>query len=227
MFKRFLALLLSLVLIGCCLSVSVAELPPEQQHDEESPYDGMHSPTVSNGTGMYVYTSNGKTLHLRQKASSTGKILREIPWGAKVNVLKTSGSWAKITYDGTTGYVVKKYLVSRRPTRRPAARPKKTAPPVTATPVPKNLDSKPLQKLDLSYDATVDPAGEDSILFKKASVSSQILQRLPEGSPVVVLAVNDDWAQVYDGVHDKEGYMLLADLVADLMEEEDLEEEEL
>lgn len=49
-------------------------------------------------------------LNMRQKARVTAKVITAIPYGAKVTVKKTGATWAKISYAGKTGYVVKKYL---------------------------------------------------------------------------------------------------------------------
>lgn len=210
----------------CAVPVfTLAELPPEQQRDETGGGGGGGSSTVVAGSTMYVYTANGKTLHLRQKANGDAKILREIPWGAGVSVLKISGSWAKVTYSGTTGYVVKKYLVSHRPSRSSkVTSSKKTAGTSANKQKARKLDASPLDKLASPYDATVIPTGTEALMYKKASLTATVMNRFPEGTHLIVLAENKDWAKVYDGNKDEEGYMLLEELVSDLVEEETDEE---
>ena len=225
--KRITALLLALLMVCMIPVCALAELPPEQQRDETG--GGGGSSSVVTGSTMYVYTANGKTLHLRQKANSNAKILREIPWGAGVSVQKVSGSWAKVTYSGTTGYVVKKYLVNHRPSRSSkVTSARKTAGTSTAisskNQPTRKLDSSPLDKLASPYDATVIPTGKEALMYKKASLTSTVMNRFPEGTHVVVLAENKDWAKVYDGGKDEEGYMLLEELISDLVEEETDEE---
>lgn len=49
-------------------------------------------------------------LNMRQKARVTANVITAIPYGTKVTVKKTGATWAKISYAGKVGYVVKKYL---------------------------------------------------------------------------------------------------------------------
>ncbi len=49
-------------------------------------------------------------LNMRQKARVTAKVITAIPYGTKVTVKNTGATWAKISYAGKVGYVVKKYL---------------------------------------------------------------------------------------------------------------------
>jgi len=247
-FRRILASFLVLVLLLCAAVPVCAELPPSERHDEEggssvTPDSGSDSSATSNS--MYVYTANGKTLHLRQKSSSSAKILREIPWGSRVTVLKVSGSWAKVTYDGTTGYVVRKYLVSSRPSRQllksitqrreekarqaEEAKQKKeeeAQEKERLAEVDKTLDTSTLLVLSIPQDVSVSPEAPatDAAMYSKASLTSKVLRRHAEDTHLIVLAENADWAKVYDGEHNQEGYMLLSDLVYDLIDEEELEE---
>lgn len=223
------------------MTVSFAELPPDQQRDEEGPgYDGTSAPSA--GDGAYVYTANGKTLHLREKGKSDAKILREIPWGARVSVIKTSGSWTKVTYDGTTGWVVSKYLVSKRPTRKPSSSSSKktssTEPRVTPIPTrlpdslsgmtDKDFDSSKLIALDMPEDVTVAPQADDETvpMFKRMSVKSKMTVQYAEGTPLQLTARNEDWGKVKDPSTGKTGYMLLDWLVSDIVDEEEILDEE-
>ena len=55
-------------------------------------------------------------LKLRKKASTSGKVLKTIPKGKKVTIIKKNAAkkngytWYKVTYGGKTGYVASKYL---------------------------------------------------------------------------------------------------------------------
>lgn len=234
MLKRVISVLCIFILVFSCISVSLAELPPEEQRDEEGPGYGS---TPSSGNSMYVYTANGKTLNLREKGKSNAKILRVIPWGAQVKVLKSSGSWTKITYDGTTGYVVSKYLVSKRPTRRPSSKKsgKKAAP--TPTPLPtrlpaslseitdEDLDQTELIDLEDPEDVTVEPLTDDPDvpMFSEMSLKSKMLYQYSRGDHLRLVSRNENWGLVIDATNNLEGYMLLDWLVSDLIDEEVLE----
>ncbi|MDD3186714.1 MAG: C40 family peptidase [Anaerostipes sp.] len=51
-----------------------------------------------------------KQVSLRKSKSKKAKSLRKIKKGTKVTVHYTSGSWRKVTYKGSTGWVLKKYV---------------------------------------------------------------------------------------------------------------------
>ena len=55
----------------------------------------------------YVTTAN---LRVRSRASIKGVVLGKLKKGKKVQVLGQSGSWARISYKGKTGWVSTKYL---------------------------------------------------------------------------------------------------------------------
>lgn len=59
--------------------------------------------TVKSG---YTTTS----VNLRKSASTKSARLATIKKGKKITILKTSGSWLKVKYDGKTGYVYKTYV---------------------------------------------------------------------------------------------------------------------
>lgn len=106
-------------------------------------YDGkigyVFKQYVTEGTGASTGTSSGFTavgypyttvatgnVNLRQSASTSGKRLTTIPKGATITVNKISGSWANVTYAGTTGWASKSYIqlatiVAATPTPKPGA----------------------------------------------------------------------------------------------------------
>ncbi len=204
---------------------------------------------------MYVTTPNGKTLHFRSSKSTKGdNILCEIPYGTKVYVIGWDGTWAKIQYNGATGYVVKKYLAIAQPESyetvkarqenqkaiqaalREAEKAQKAAEAAAKKAEAERLrELKKLNaKLDQSkvktvdeYDVSVITEMEDVTvkLYTKPSLLAEVLAEYPEGTRLVVNAENGDWARVYNGATDDTGYILLADLEKDLVEDVLLEDE--
>lgn len=190
---------------------------------------------------MYVYTKNGKALRFRTSRSTTeDNVICQIPVGTKVFVLGTNGSWAKIKYNGITGWVMKGYLSPSRVdpnersivTKAPAAKTEKpskqTAKPAdspTATPAPASkINTKVSKVVDVEeYDVTVYPlpGEETAAIHKTPSVSAKVLVSCGEGYRLVVRGEGEGWARVYDGATDLTGYMLLDELVPD--EEEEIE----
>lgn len=64
---------------------------------------------LSTATSDTKYSTTAN-LRVRSKASTTGAVLGKLKKGTKVTVLKKSGTWAQIGYNGRTGWVATKYL---------------------------------------------------------------------------------------------------------------------
>ena len=63
-----------------------------------------------------VYAANGKPVNLRASASTTSKVLCQVPVGEYVNVIEeTNGTWARCAYNGYTGYMMRQYLPEEEP----------------------------------------------------------------------------------------------------------------
>ena len=224
MTRRIIAVWLLLSLMLLCVSSSLAE--------------GMQTGS------MYVFTPNGRALRFQTtRSTAADNVICEIPYGTKVYVLDWDGTWALIQYNGSDGYVVKKYLQIERPAsfeevQAAAAQAKLDK---QAEAAQKELEKKQQaelrarqNKLDRSTIKTVDPYdatvqlgydGGETNLYQKASLLSDILQVFPDGTRLTVFAQNKDWARVYNGSLDMEGYVLLEDLIPDEVEEEMLDED--
>ncbi len=69
------------------------------------------APTVEpTATGYPYTTTTSSQVNLRARASISSKKLASIPSGAEITVEGVSGSFAKVTYKGETGYCKKDYL---------------------------------------------------------------------------------------------------------------------
>ena len=55
-------------------------------------------------------TVTASSLNMRRSASTDSDVIKVLREGAKVTIKGTSGSWYKVTYNGNTGYVAKKYV---------------------------------------------------------------------------------------------------------------------
>ena len=58
----------------------------------------------------FVNTPNKGTLNMRERPSSTAKIIAQIPNGTKLEVGTTTETWSEVTYNGMKGYVMNKFL---------------------------------------------------------------------------------------------------------------------
>ena len=67
----------------------------------------------TNGYYATVYaSSNVKPVNMRKGAGTGYGIIASVPQGTKVLVLSESNGWCYISYNGITGYMMKKYLVA-------------------------------------------------------------------------------------------------------------------
>ena len=55
-------------------------------------------------------TSTGNTVNLRALPSSSGKVLEKVPFESTVTVKEDKGDWCKITWKGTTGWMMANYI---------------------------------------------------------------------------------------------------------------------
>jgi uncharacterized protein YgiM (DUF1202 family) len=67
-------------------------------------------PTVTVDTSATVYSVTANTLNVRSGPGTGYGILGTLPRGALVNGYGKTGSWMKITYNGSTAYVSANYL---------------------------------------------------------------------------------------------------------------------
>ncbi len=66
------------------------------------------SPGVSVGTA--VVTTSGGSVNLRSQASTNAKVLLSLPNAAIVTVQAKGTEWSAVTYNGTFGYIMSKYI---------------------------------------------------------------------------------------------------------------------
>jgi len=71
------------------------------------------TPTLPPATGTSTYavvTTSGGTLNLRQTASTSAKVLAQIPNSTTLLVTARGTTWCAVNYAGTSGYVMTSYL---------------------------------------------------------------------------------------------------------------------
>ena len=157
-------------------------------------------------TTMYVYTSNGKSLNLRDYPSKDGNILTRIPYGAKVSVNLdfTGSSWLNVIYGGYSGYCMARYIVSSMP-----------GPTPTTTPSP-TQSSGLYDNFVPYYEAvSVRPSSPGGYVHLRWAPSKQqpVQRDYYNGDTLTVLAQNGTWCQVYDPANNVSGFMMSAFLV--------------
>lgn len=157
-------------------------------------------------TTMYVYTSNGKPLNLRDAPSMLGNVMIQIPNGAAVRVNDVfDETWYSVTYGSFTGYSMSRYLVYATPT--PVYCP-------TPTPVPYYYGGFPNEIFvdfqPVLYTALVrpsNPAGYVNLRWAP-SLQSDIHSRYYANAMLTVMSQNTVWCQVLDEAGNVMGFIM-------------------
>lgn len=64
---------------------------------------------------MKVVKVEGNSGPVRLRKEPNGRIITAIPQGAMADVLETEGDWSKVLINGTTGWMMKKFLYDQAP----------------------------------------------------------------------------------------------------------------
>lgn len=154
---------------------------------------------------QYVYTSNGKTLNMRQSPSKNAPIIGHIPYGAMVDSYEYyNSSWGYVTYKGLSGYCMSRYFVSSPPGPKPQPQP--TTKP---TPASTGINYKKFVRTD--YYAIVRPSTPSGYVNLRwaPSKSVSIENTYYAGYQLHVIAQDGTWAQVLDEQNNISGFMML------------------
>ena len=162
---------------------------------------------------MYVYTQNGKGLHIRWEPSTNAEILTDAPFGTKITVKNHLGNgWTAIYWGGDdVFYVQTRFLVYNKPTK-PASRTTTT----TTTTVSANTGMDDLNRIfktyrvvSNSYVVTARPtsiSGWVNVRFAP-SKQAELFATKRDGEQLYVLAELQGWYQVQDPISGYIGYV--------------------
>ncbi len=130
----------------------------------------------------YQTTAN---LNLRSKASTNGKILKTIPKGKTLTYISTSGSWYKVKYQTTTGWVSSDYV-------------KKVNEKVAPKPAKEEVAAKPAAVVSSNSSTYTTTANLN--LRSSSSTKGSILTTIPKGKSVTYVSKSGSWFKVkYSG----------------------------
>lgn len=145
-------------------------------------------PPVSTQQYARVTTAKG-SLNLRSDTNSSARILRTIPQYEVIQVYQNLGEWCLVEYNGTTGYVMRKFLTFvDRPavaTSTPSATPSPTAAPV-ATPSPQ-IPGKTYARVTTK---------QGSLNLREVA-NGRVLCTIPQYEIIEVLCKGSQWTKVY------------------------------
>ncbi|MBQ7454978.1 MAG: SH3 domain-containing protein [Clostridia bacterium] len=144
------------------------------------------SPTPAAGAyNAMVYCADGGKLNLRKTASTSAKVLTQIPTGTPLNVTRIDNTWCAATYNGQTGFVMSKFLVFSGS--------------AVATPTPSPTPAAPSGSTGAAW--VYCENGGKLNLREGAGTNYKILTQIPNNSAVTVIVRGVTWSQVsYAGV---------------------------
>ena len=138
---------------------------------------------VGNAMQAMVVTTGG-SLNLRASASSSGKVIAQIPYGMWITVYTKGLQWSLVAYNGQVGYVMTQYLSFGTA----AITPVPTAVPTAQPYIPSG---------SIAYVST---SGGSLNLRKTPSSSAKVLLKIPNGMAVQLVNRGSNWCAVtYQG----------------------------
>lgn len=160
---------------------------------------------------QWVYTDNGKSLHVRSTPTTGNNIIGSLKYGAEVTVIQMyANGWAQILWEqneyGEFGaaYVQRRYLVNHKPSSKP------TPPSPTAAPASGTADlTKAFAAMNAEF-ATGKQVTPYTVVARPARASGWVNLRwapsteaeriatCKQGKELTVLAETKNWYQVQD-----------------------------
>ena len=149
---------------------SATYLTPEHQASEPDEAPAGATATVNTASDA---------LNLRQSPSTASTVLRTIPRGATVELLKQGAEWCQVRYQGTSGYVATRYLA---------------------------FGGQSGSSVTITETATVMTSGGGLNLRETASTAARVLASIPNSAPVGIVERGATWCRVQ--WHDLTGYVM-------------------
>ncbi|MBR4712014.1 MAG: SH3 domain-containing protein [Clostridia bacterium] len=197
MTKRTIALILVLSsLLGVCLPLAAS---------------------ADDGSRMYVYTDNGKTLNVRRDPSTSADVIGKLAFGEAVSVrLTMANGWAVIDWaagDGFVAYVQSRFLVTWKPSGTPAP-----AAPASGTPAASdsrsilnemNAEFRAGRRVAVPYVVVARPSRASGWVNLRwaPSLEAERIATCPQGKELIVQAELKTWYQVQDPVTGMIGFI--------------------
>lgn len=177
------------------------------------------SPMTALAETMYVDTSNGGAVNMREGPSTDDNVVTSVGYGEPVEVLEwlLGGPWVHVNYNGYYGYIMARYLSQNPPGPMPGPLPWPTMNPVpaptvrpTARPNPNPKPSNNTLEKTLSdmfaafhtvqYQAVVVPSTPTTYVNMRwaPSKSAPVRSQYWAGTILEVLTENGTWSEVRD-----------------------------
>lgn len=181
------------------------------QFTGQSSESGTSGSSGATGESTAMVTTKSGSLNLRAEARAGSSILRTIPQYATLLVHERGTEWCRVTYQGTTGYVMTVFLTFLENGVIPTEAPDPTVPPGTGDGT-ENDPNEPIVETQPEADnalyAKVVTASGSLNLRRDALPGSPILATIPKGVTIQVTEKLSAWSKtIYAG---KTGYVMNA-----------------
>ena len=155
------------------------------------------------GTNIfYVDTANKKSLNMRSDCTMGDNIIANIPYRAEVTVFEflAGDAWARVEYNGRTGFVMSRYLSGTRPASGGGSGGGSSS---STTISYKGFTPT-------NYTAAVRPSNPSGYVNLRwaPSKSTSVHEVYYAGETLQVIADNGTWCQVYDTSRNICGFMM-------------------
>lgn len=157
---------------------------------------------------MYVKTSSGNNVRMRNGPGTEYDIIDRVPYGAVVETYSqmenpAGESWTEVGYHGATGWIMSRYLTSRKPTSNSDSSSSGSGDEGMTSNIFNNFK-------DVNVTADIKPSTNGNFVNMRwaPSKSSPVQARYYEGQQVYVMKANKSWCQVYDEANNRCGFIL-------------------
>ena len=164
----------------------------------------LFTPVIAlGGTNIfYVDTANKKSLNMRSDCTLGDNIIANIPYRAEVTVFEflAGDAWARVEYNGRTGFVMSRYLSGTRPASGGSSGGGSSS---STTISYKGFTPT-------NYTAAVRPSNPSGYVNMRwaPSKSTSVHEVYYAGETLQVIADNGTWCQVYDTSRNICGFMM-------------------
>lgn len=164
----------------------------------------LFTPVIAlGGTNIfYVDTANKKSLNMRSDCTLGDNIIANIPYRAEVTVYEflAGDAWARVEYNGRTGFVMSRYLSGTRPASGGSSGGGSSS---STTISYKGFTPT-------NYTAAVRPSNPSGYVNMRwaPSKSTSVHEVYYAGETLQVIADNGTWCQVYDTSRNICGFMM-------------------
>ena len=158
----------------------------------------------------YVKTSSGNNVRMRSGPGTEYDIIDRVPYGAMVETYSqmenpAGESWTEVGYHGATGWIMSRYLSSKKPTSNSGSSDSGNSGSG------ENMASSIFNNFkDVCTTADILPSTNGNFVNMRwaPSKSAPVIARYYEGQQVYVLKANKSWCQVYDEANNRCGFIL-------------------